>query len=124
VQQGLLAAGFIAPSPVQLAVVPLGRFGADVLVQAKSGTGKTAAFGAIIADRVNPAHLQPQVVTPPSTPPSPVTQTSLHASRVCDSPEVSSLRATQRRRLNGYRCVGRLAMHCALCAVTVRRPPT
>jgi hypothetical protein len=61
VQQGLLAAGFHAPSPVQLAVVPLGRFGADVLVQAKSGTGKTAVFGAIIADRIDAAHLQPQV---------------------------------------------------------------
>jgi hypothetical protein len=61
VQQGLLAAGFHAPSPVQLAVVPLGRFGADVLVQAKSGTGKTAAFGAVIADRIDAAHLQPQV---------------------------------------------------------------
>lgn len=33
VQQGLQAAGFTEPSPVQLAVVPLGRFGLDLIVQ-------------------------------------------------------------------------------------------
>ena len=36
--------GYARPSPIQLAVLPLGRFGADVIAHAKSGTGKTMAF--------------------------------------------------------------------------------
>ena len=38
--------GFSRPSPVQIAAVPVGLRGVDMVVQAKSGTGKTAAFGA------------------------------------------------------------------------------
>lgn len=35
---------FVKPSPVQLKVVPLAKSGIDMLIQAKSGTGKTLAF--------------------------------------------------------------------------------
>lgn len=35
---------FIKPSPIQLKVIPLAKCGLDMMIQAKSGTGKTLAF--------------------------------------------------------------------------------
>ncbi|NXB06238.1 DDX20 helicase, partial [Cnemophilus loriae] len=49
---GLEAAGFHRPSPVQLKAIPLGRCGLDLIVQAKSGTGKTCVFATIALDAV------------------------------------------------------------------------
>ena len=37
--------GFIEPTPVQVATIPLTMKGKDVIAQAQTGTGKTAAFG-------------------------------------------------------------------------------
>jgi hypothetical protein len=48
----LAAAGFERPSPVQQASIPLGRVGSDLIVQAKSGTGKTVVFSIICLERV------------------------------------------------------------------------
>jgi hypothetical protein len=52
--------GYERPSPVQEAAVPLGLVGSDLIVQAKSGTGKTAVFAIICLERVKPEqpHLQ------------------------------------------------------------------
>ncbi|XP_067414909.1 probable ATP-dependent RNA helicase DDX20 [Emydura macquarii macquarii] len=55
---GLEAAGFLRPSPVQVKAIPLGRCGLDLIVQAKSGTGKTCVFATIALDSLlleNPA---------------------------------------------------------------------
>ncbi|NWY66285.1 DDX20 helicase, partial [Erithacus rubecula] len=49
---GLRAAGFQRPSPVQLKAIPLGRCGLDLIVQAKSGTGKTGVFASIALEAV------------------------------------------------------------------------
>ena len=49
---GLQKCGFIYPSPVQVSAIPLERLGRDVLVQAKSGTGKTVAFACRLLDSV------------------------------------------------------------------------
>ncbi|NWV50427.1 DDX20 helicase, partial [Daphoenositta chrysoptera] len=49
---GLEAAGFHRPSPVQLKAIPLGRCGLDLIVQAKSGTGKTCVFATIALEAV------------------------------------------------------------------------
>lgn len=57
----LAAAGFSRPSPVQKAAIPIGRVGADMIVQAKSGTGKTAVFAAILLERVSLIISLPQV---------------------------------------------------------------
>lgn len=38
-------AGFRKPSPIQLQALPLALIGLDLLIQAKSGTGKTLVFG-------------------------------------------------------------------------------
>ena len=57
----LAAAGFERPSPVQKAAIPLGRTGADLIVQAKSGTGKTVVFAIICLERVKLAANTTQV---------------------------------------------------------------
>ena len=46
----------------QAAAIPLGRAGADLLVRARSGTGKTAAFGVIAAGLVDGARPMTQVL--------------------------------------------------------------
>ncbi|XP_072537712.1 probable ATP-dependent RNA helicase DDX20 [Salminus brasiliensis] len=50
VLEGLSASGFQRPSPIQLKAIPLGRCGLDLIVQAKSGTGKTCVFATIALD--------------------------------------------------------------------------
>ncbi|GIL45497.1 hypothetical protein Vafri_2724 [Volvox africanus] len=50
----LVKAGFERPSPVQKAAIPLGRIGTDLIVQAKSGTGKTVVFAVICLERIKP----------------------------------------------------------------------
>ncbi|CAG6021525.1 unnamed protein product [Menidia menidia] len=50
VLDGLSASGFHKPSPIQLKAIPLGRCGLDLIVQAKSGTGKTCVFCTIALD--------------------------------------------------------------------------
>lgn len=47
---GLRASGFERPSPVQYKGIPVARLGVDVIAQAKSGTGKTIVFAAVIAE--------------------------------------------------------------------------
>ena len=49
---GLKHAGFIRPSPIQLKAIPLGRCGLDLIVQAKSGTGKTCVFTVIALENL------------------------------------------------------------------------
>lgn len=62
VVRGLNLSGFTIPSPVQRAAIPLGRLGADLVVQAKSGTGKTVTFGAILCERVDRSSAYPQAL--------------------------------------------------------------
>lgn len=57
---GLLQAGFQRPSPVQQQAIPLARLGADVIVQAKAGTGKTLVFAVAAAERADRSHGAPQ----------------------------------------------------------------
>ena len=42
--RGIRDLGFVHPSPVQVRAIPPARFGADVVVQSKAGTGKTLVF--------------------------------------------------------------------------------
>lgn len=57
----LEATGFSRPSPVQEAAIPLGRTGIDLVVQAKSGTGKTVVFSVVCLDRLSATVPTPQV---------------------------------------------------------------
>jgi ATP-dependent RNA helicase DeaD len=51
--------GFEEPTPVQERVIPQMLAGKNIIVQAQTGSGKTAAYGIPIAESVDPA--QPQV---------------------------------------------------------------
>ena len=44
ISTGLASAGFLRPSPVQWAALPLAKIGVDLIVQSKSGTGKTLVY--------------------------------------------------------------------------------
>ena len=46
------ALGFTAPTPVQAAAIPPALLGKDVLASAQTGTGKTAAFGLPLIERL------------------------------------------------------------------------
>lgn len=57
--------GFEEPSPIQSACIPKILEGFDVIGQAQTGTGKTAAFGIPIAEKVTPKPtVQALVLTP------------------------------------------------------------
>jgi ATP-dependent RNA helicase DDX20 len=45
-------AGFLHPSPIQLKAIPSARLGTDLVVQAKSGTGKTCVFSVVALEVV------------------------------------------------------------------------
>lgn len=47
--------GFEEPSPIQRATIPVCLAGSDVIGQAQTGTGKTAAFGVPIIERLEPS---------------------------------------------------------------------
>lgn len=49
----LAAARYHAPTPVQAGLIPRALAGADILGQARTGTGKTAAFGIPILERLD-----------------------------------------------------------------------
>jgi ATP-dependent RNA helicase DeaD len=56
------AVGYEAPSPIQARTIPLLLAGRDVLGQAQTGTGKTAAFALPLIDRLDVARREPQVL--------------------------------------------------------------
>ncbi len=59
---GLSAIGFQTPSPIQLAAIPELLLGRDLVGQAQTGTGKTAAFGLPLLHRLDPEQRKPQVL--------------------------------------------------------------
>ncbi len=54
--------GYTQPSPIQTQTIPLLLQGADVIGQAQTGTGKTAAFGIPIIDRIDETLNSPQAL--------------------------------------------------------------
>lgn len=58
--------GYQTPSPIQAAFLPIAVTGVDVIGQARTGTGKTAAFVLPILERINPDSdaVQAIVLTP------------------------------------------------------------
>lgn len=64
--QAVTAMGFEEPSPVQAKTIPLALEGIDVIGQAQTGTGKTAAFGIPTVEKIAERyhHVQALVLTP------------------------------------------------------------
>lgn len=63
--RGLVDVKYVDPSPIQREVVPQVLAGRDVLGQARTGTGKTAAFGMPILQLIDPqGQLQAMILTP------------------------------------------------------------
>src|SRR5437899_4374546 len=60
------AMGYRAPTEVQAETLPRALAGKDLVVQSRTGTGKTAAFGIPIVERVDPAadHVQAVALAP------------------------------------------------------------
>jgi ATP-dependent RNA helicase DeaD len=57
--------GFEEPSPIQSQTIPFALAGHDLIGQAQTGTGKTAAFGIPIIEKINDhKHIQALVLTP------------------------------------------------------------
>ncbi|HEX7843713.1 MAG TPA: DEAD/DEAH box helicase, partial [Kofleriaceae bacterium] len=54
--------GYFAPTPVQTAVYQPVSQGKDLLVQSRTGTGKTTAFGLPIISKLIPTHRAPQAL--------------------------------------------------------------
>ena len=59
---GLAAIGFQDPSPIQRAAIPELMLGRDLVGQAQTGTGKTAAFALPLLERLYPQQRNPQVL--------------------------------------------------------------
>jgi ATP-dependent RNA helicase DeaD len=60
--RALADVGYESPSPIQAATIPPLLAGRDVLGQAQTGTGKTAAFALPILARIDPAQFKPQAL--------------------------------------------------------------
>jgi len=62
VVRALEAVGYEVPSPIQARTIPILLEGGDVLGQAQTGTGKTAAFALPILSRIDVRRNQPQAL--------------------------------------------------------------
>ena len=60
--RALAAVGYESPSPIQAATIPPLLAGRDVLGQAQTGTGKTAAFALPVLARIDPSARKPQAL--------------------------------------------------------------
>ena len=54
--------GFEEPTPIQALAIPLIQAGRDVTAQAQTGTGKTAAFGIPIIEKIDASHRTVQAI--------------------------------------------------------------
>ncbi|GAB2880505.1 DEAD/DEAH box helicase [Uliginosibacterium flavum] len=60
--QALADVGYETPSPIQAACIPILLAGGDILGEAQTGTGKTAAFALPLLERLDPAERRPQIL--------------------------------------------------------------
>jgi len=64
--KGIKVAGFKEPSPIQKTVIPIIEKGEDLVGQAHTGTGKTAAFGLPIINKIANKEIEKALVITPT----------------------------------------------------------
>jgi ATP-dependent RNA helicase RhlE len=62
VLEGVVAMGYVTPTPIQLRAIPLIMSGRDVIGSAQTGTGKTAAFALPILSQLGQHSPQPRLL--------------------------------------------------------------
>ncbi len=60
--QSVQDVGYETPSPIQAQCIPLLLAGKDLIGQAQTGTGKTAAFALPLLSRINTSANKPQIL--------------------------------------------------------------
>ena len=82
--KGIKIAGFREPSPIQESVVPIIEQGKDLVGQAHTGTGKTAAFGLPIINKIANGDIERAlVITPTRELATQVSDELYHLGRFC-----------------------------------------
>lgn len=66
IEKGIRIAGFKEPSPIQEEAIPIVLDGTDLVAQAHTGTGKTAAFGLPMMDMIAQGQIQRALVITPT----------------------------------------------------------
>jgi len=66
VEKGIRIAGFKEPSPIQKEAIPIIMNGSDLVGQAHTGTGKTAAFGLPIIDKIAKGEIERALIITPT----------------------------------------------------------
>ena len=66
IRKGVKIAGFREPSPIQEIAIPIIAAGNDMVGQAHTGTGKTAAFGLPIMDKIAKGEIERALVITPT----------------------------------------------------------
>ncbi|MEA1880606.1 MAG: DEAD/DEAH box helicase [Campylobacterota bacterium] len=66
IAKGVKIAGFKEPSPIQEEAIPLITSGSDLVAQAHTGTGKTAAFGLPMMDKLAKGEIERALVITPT----------------------------------------------------------
>ncbi|MCH9741123.1 MAG: DEAD/DEAH box helicase [Epsilonproteobacteria bacterium] len=64
--KGIKIAGFREPSPIQEMVIPIIKMGTDLVGQAHTGTGKTAAFGLPMMNKIANGEIERALVITPT----------------------------------------------------------
>jgi len=66
IAKGIRIAGFTEPSPIQKEAIPIIASGSDLVGQAHTGTGKTAAFGLPMMDKIAKGEIERALVITPT----------------------------------------------------------
>ena len=66
IQKAVSEQGYTIPTPIQAQSIPHVLAGSDLMGAAQTGTGKTAAFGLPILQKINPksTHIQALILSP------------------------------------------------------------